>query len=66
MVSYSLLEDDVPPRPQVVQSRRAAPPMRKFGPIKIRSECDMIVLAFVVGTLLLLMSDMFSNKTKLV
>lgn len=57
MVSYSFLEETP------AQPRKPAPPVmlapaRQFGPLKIRSDCDYIVLAFVLGTLLLLISDM--------
>ena len=57
MVSYSFLEEaparasPAPPAPPMI-------PQRQFGPLKIRSDCDYIVLAFVIGTLILLISDM--------
>ena len=62
MVSYSLLEDEKPQKPQKVLPPVAT--VKKAGPLRIRSECDYVVLAFVAGTLLLLMSDMTQTKSR--
>lgn len=63
MVSYSLLEDEKPQKPAKVLPPVALTP-KKIGPLRIRSECDYVVFAFVVGTLLLLMTDMTQTKSR--
>ena len=59
MIGYSILDDTQPPAPiqqkPVVRQRDT----KSFGFFKIRTECDMVVLGFVLATLLLLLSDMF-------
>jgi hypothetical protein len=62
MVSYSLLEDEKSQKPPKVLP--PVPTVKKVGPLRIRSECDYVVFAFVIGTLLLLMSDMSQTKSR--
>lgn len=56
MIGYSLLDDE---KPQAVPT--APIPRQPNGKntfIKIKTECDLVVMGFVIATILLLISDM--------
>ena len=58
MIGYSLLDDTpVAPRPR---AQYATYPQKqsKTPFIKIKTECDLVVLGFVLATILLLASDL--------
>lgn len=58
MIGYSLLDDEKPqagPAPPVIQSNGS---QKRNTFIKIKTECDLVVMGFVIATILLLISDM--------
>lgn len=58
MLSYSPLEDYEP------ENNKPVLPKIKKTPVQVyeRTESDYVVMAFVLGTLVILISDMFRNK----
>lgn len=62
MLSYSPIdfEDEVPPPPQLPQERK--PSVKPKRHLKLQTESDYVVMAFVVGTFILIISDMMSKK----
>ena len=63
MIGYSVLEDEPRLRPAPVAPVAQRTGGGKFSLYKIKTECDMVILVFVIITMLLLLSDLFP-KTK--
>jgi hypothetical protein len=60
MIGYSLLDDIAAPTQQPVPQYTTRHP-QKIGKnpfIKIKTECDLVVLGFILATILLLISDL--------
>jgi hypothetical protein len=57
MIGYSLLDDE---KPQAQPILRPAPTIKQKNNafLKIKTECDLVVLGFVLATILLLLSDL--------
>lgn len=62
MIGYSLLEDEQPRQAVLPPVGQKASVGNGSSLLKIRSECDMVVLGFVFATILLLLSDMFNKQ----
>jgi len=63
MLSYSPIEFEEPqPPPKVPVPQEIAQPSRPVRRIALKTETDYVVMAFVVGTIVLLISDMMSKK----
>lgn len=57
MIGYSLLDDETPQTQAILKPPPSAP--RKSNAFfKIKTECDLVVLGFVLATILLLLSDL--------
>ena len=64
MLSYAIIESEEPikeskPPPM---SQPQPQPQRKVRRLRLETETDYVVMAFVVGTIILLISDMMSKK----
>ena len=60
MLSYSYIEVE---EPQRVSPPPPPPPKKKMvKPTYVKTETDYVVMAFVVGTIILLLSDMTVKK----
>ena len=57
MIGYSLLDDDKQPAQQIIKPAPTSAAPRKNTFLKIKTECDLVVLGFVLATILLLLSD---------
>ena len=63
MIGYSLLDDEKPQAVSTPVIRQPSGPGGPSGPykqnafIKIKTECDLVVMGFVIATILLLISD---------
>lgn len=59
MIGYSLLDDEKPQAvPSIPMMRQSNGPRKQNAFIKIKTECDLVVMGFVIATILLLISDM--------
>lgn len=61
MIGYSMLNEET------VNPQKITPtPVRQQKSLslyKVKTECDMIILGFVLATMLLLLSDLFPTRT---
>ena len=59
MIGYSLLDDEKPQAvPTALIARQPNDTRKQNTFIKIKTECDLVVMGFVIATILLLISDM--------
>lgn len=61
MIGYSLLDDEKPQAvttPVMMRQSNGPRSSKQNAFIKIKTECDLVIMGFVIATILLLVSDM--------
>ena len=61
MIGYSLLDDEktqAVPNPMMIKQPNEPRSRKQNAFIKIKTECDLVIMGFVIATILLLVSDM--------